>query len=351
MIAVALATVCFLLVEVALQVRSHVRFGQSVLSRVQTDPNNARDSRTGLRLLPPNQTSGGSLQLIRSNSFGLRSPEITLDKPEGTVRIAVLGASTVFGAYAPSNEATFPGRLERLLRERFPALQIEVINAGIPGFGLAEQTQLFQRLVADFKPDITIVYPGFNDFGAYCRSDSSEVAWRPQPLATLGLPNWLLSVELLLKNTVAVRTLPPGLQPLVDASSLDLSHYRVRLNGLLAALKAQGTEVIISRNTRSYRPEQPLDVQLDLSTTARFYNPCFDLLGLHRLYEMHNTAISEEAQTAGVTVVPLDALVPGGRDYFADASHFSARGEQLVSEVIAKALSPRLTAWRKGDGR
>lgn len=351
LVAVGLALAMFLVVEVALQWRSYLRFGQSILTSVQGQSVYTRDPQTGLLLLTPNMESGGKLQVIRSNGVGLRSPEIPADKPPGTIRVAVLGASTVFGAYAPHNESTFPGRLERLLRDRMPDRRIEVINAGIPGFGLANQARLFDRLIAGFSPDITIVYPGFNDFGAYCRGTGTESTWRPQPLVSFELPGWLLSVELLLKNTVALRTMPEGLQARVDAAALDLGPYRERLRALLATLRRHGTQPFVARNTRSYRPEQPLAEQLALSETARFYNPCFDLPGLHLLYDRHNDAIAAEAGALGVPVLPLDEVIPGGRAHFVDASHFSERGEQAVAEWLADALAPHLQALADGAAK
>lgn len=347
-VAVLLAAVLFAAVELALQWRSYLRTGQSVLTRLQGESTYLKDPGTGLMLLRPNHVSGGEQQTLRSNSHGLRSPEIALRKPEGTLRIAVLGASTVFGAYAPDNGGTFPALLEQRLRQRAPQRPVEVINAGMVGFGLRDQAVLFDKIVSRFAPDLTVVYPGFNDFGAYCRGAAAGDRWRPQPLLGIELPRWLLSVELLLKNTVPLRTKPEGLERLKDAASLDLGPYRERVRALIGTLRSHGTQVLIARNARSYRPDQPRALQLELSTTARFYNPCFDLDGLHLLYDRHNDAIAEEAAALGVEVLALDEVVPGGRDHFADASHFSERGEQLVADWLAERLAPRLGDVREG---
>lgn len=341
----------FLVVEGAMQWRSYLRLGQSILTSVQGRSVYSRDPRSGLLLLTPNMVSGGKLQIIRSNSVGLRSPEIPTGKPQGTIRIAVLGASTVFGAYAPDNESTFPGRLERLLRERMPGHRIEVINAGIPGFGLADQARLFDRVVAAYSPDITIAYVGFNAFAGYCHAGSAVSKWQPHPLVSFKLPSWLLSVELLLKNTMALRSMPDGLRASVDADALDLVPFRERLRFLLKTLQGHGTQVFVARNTRSYRPEQPLADQMELSTTARFYNSCFSLSGLHRLYSRHNDAIADEARALGIPALPFDTAIPGGRDYFVDASHFSERGERAVALLLADTLSPHLKALIDGSGQ
>lgn len=348
LMAVGLAVTLFVIAEIGLQWLSYHRSGQSIFAKLQGNSHYVPDPGTGLTLLRPSVEFGGAQQSIQSNSYGLRSPEIVLEKPKATLRIAVLGASTVFGAYAANNEGTFPARLEQTLRTAHPGLQVEVINAGLPGFGLDEQAQLFDRLIARFSPDITIVYPGFNDFGIYCRAPASGERWQPQPLARVALPPWLLSVELLLKNSVSIRTLPSGLQPTIDASTLDLSAYTGRLSRLMQTLQSHGTQVLFARNARSYRPDQPLEVQLDLSTTARFYNPCFDLQGLHVLYDRHNAAIDQVAKQKNIAVLPMDRAIPGGPEYFVDASHFSERGEQVAAEWLANYLSAMSPPLRRG---
>lgn len=348
MLAVLIAMLIFAALEAAIQWRSYKRTGHSIFTRVQGESTYVHDAELGFNLLRPNHRSGGGQQEVVSNSWGLRSPEITEAKPHGTVRIAVLGASTVMGAYAPTNQDTFPGRLQTLLRERFGDRPIEVINAGVVGLSIQQQTRLFERRISRFAPDLTIVYTGFNDFSNYCRKTSREQAWVARPLVAIDLPSWLLSIELLLKNTVPLRSLPMGLSPGVKVEALDLDPYQQKVGALLNALQASGTRPLIARNARSYRRDQPMAEQQRLSATARFYKPCFDLEGLHALYERHNDVISEVAATSGVPVLALDEVLPGGDKYFADASHFSPLGEQLVAAWLADRVEPMLRAITTG---
>ncbi|MFY7916535.1 MAG: SGNH/GDSL hydrolase family protein [Rubrivivax sp.] len=344
LLAVLAAVLMFGALEVLLQWRSYLRTGQSIFSKVQGGSTYVRDPELGFNLLRPSHSSGGKQQRIISNSWGFRSPEIPEAKPPGTLRIVVLGASTVMGAYAPTNDDTFPARLQSLLRERIFDRPIDVINAGVVGLSIQEQRRFFEHRVVRFEPDITIVYTGFNDFAGYCRRVSREQHQATRPLVVIGMPAWLLSIELLLKNTVQMRTLPEGLSPIVRVESLDIEPYRQSVQVLLQTLKASGTSPLIARNARSYRRDQSLEEQRRLSGTARFYNPCFDLDGLHQLYERHNDVISEVGGALGVPVLPLDEVLPGGEKYFADASHFSAMGEQVVATWLADRLEPLLRA-------
>lgn len=342
LLAVLVAVLMFSALEAAVQWRSYLRSGHSIFARMEGVSTYVHDAELGFNLLRPNHKSGGSQQVVVSNSWGLRSPEIPEAKPPGTLRIAVLGASTVMGAYARTNDETFPARLQALLRERVLDRSIDVINAGVVGLGIQQQTRLFESRVARFKPDITVVYPGFNDFAGYCQAVMREQRWGGRPIVVIGMPSWLLSIELLLKNTVQVRTPPAGLRPGVRVETLDMEPFRQRVRTLLRVLKSSGTSPLISRNARSYRRDQSLAEQQRLSATARFYNPCFNLDGLHALYERHNDVISEVASSLGVPVLPLDEVLPGGDKHFSDASHFSPLGEKIVAEWLAERLEPLL---------
>ncbi|HET9372944.1 MAG TPA: SGNH/GDSL hydrolase family protein [Vicinamibacterales bacterium] len=65
-----------------------------------------------------------------TNSFGLRSPEVAVPKPAGTYRILLLGDSFTFGFQAPDDEV-FARRLEVKLRSVPEWSNTEVVNAGV----------------------------------------------------------------------------------------------------------------------------------------------------------------------------------------------------------------------------
>lgn len=164
--------------EVALQLRSQWRTGQSIFTSRLEEPRYVRDPESGLLLLSPNRVVKGSQVTLRSNAMGLRSPEIPVTRSPGSWRIAVIGASTVMGAYAADTDQTFPLLLQQRLRERHPGRLIEVVNAGIVGFTLRDQQRMLETKVAALQPDLVIVYPGFNDFAGYCRAAKTEQAPR-----------------------------------------------------------------------------------------------------------------------------------------------------------------------------
>lgn len=335
------AALFFVAVEAALQVRSHLRFGQSVFNALRGETRYVEDARTGLKLLRPNRVFPGQEVEIRSNSLGLRSPELAPQRAPGSLRVAVVGASTVMGELTRSNDATFPALLGERLRERYPQREIEVVNAGISGYRLADQLRMLENVVLPLQPDLVIVYSGFNDFADYCRAEAPESSARRQGLPVVSLPDWLLSVEAVRRHTAFLRTGLPAPQTLLDPAAVDLQPYRAQLERLVARARDAGVPIVLATNARAYRPEQPLEEQMRLSAQARHFNPCFDLAGLNTLYDRHNGEILDVGRRLGVPVLPLHERIPGGREYFADASHFTLAGERLAAETIFAFLVRR----------
>ena len=94
------------------------------------------------------------------NSLGFKGKDITVAKDPSKKRIVVIGASTTYGMYVQSQE-TYAGRLEALLNESGD--NVEVINAGVPGYVSTEVLLNLQLRVLPLQPDLIILYEGRND--------------------------------------------------------------------------------------------------------------------------------------------------------------------------------------------
>src|SRR5262249_11117129 len=97
------AATIFLVIEVALQIQSEILIGESVFDVFTHQTRYVTDERTGLKLLRLNHVVPGTKLTTRANSLGLRSPEILPVRTAGSLRIAVVGASTVMGVKAATN--------------------------------------------------------------------------------------------------------------------------------------------------------------------------------------------------------------------------------------------------------
>ena len=94
---------------------------------------------------------------LRTNSRGLAGRDMAVDKPTGTARVAFVGDSFTFGFWADSFEHSFVGVFDK---EMTPS-GFDVLNFGVPGFGLKDIERQLESDVQPFQPDY-IVLASFN---------------------------------------------------------------------------------------------------------------------------------------------------------------------------------------------
>ena len=85
---------------------------------------------------------------------------IPLDKPKNTYRIFVLGESAAMGD--PDFAYGFSRYLQVMLRQRFPSMKFEIVNAGMVAINSHVILEM-ARQFADYKPDLFLVYAGSNE--------------------------------------------------------------------------------------------------------------------------------------------------------------------------------------------
>lgn len=337
--ALIICVLMLIFTEVALQIRSELRFGNSIFSKFGADEKPSmyqQSALLGVKSLTPNSRFEGSEAIIESNSLGLRMGEINNDT--STKRVIFLGASSVMGAYAKSNQHTSSELLEKKLSDQY-GMAVQVVNAGIAGLSVKEQATLLSNLLKYIKADVLILYTGLNDLAGYCQSSAKSDKYS---LPQVSLPKWLLSIDLALKNTVSIRHAPAAEVARETKPDFELKtdNYRQALARIKSIADANNLRVIAVHNGKSYRESQSLDTQLSLSETARYYNSCFTLATLYKSYELHNQAIDDVF--AGHPILSLEAIVPGGKKYFADASHMTLEGEKRLTDELAPQVATML---------
>lgn len=110
--------------------------------------------------------NGGQTILYRVNGDGFRGEELEVDPP---FRIAVYGDSFIQGEFS-SLENTFAERLEHYVSER-SGRSVEVVNAGVAGYGPDQVLRKLERELPTLKPDLVVVavFTG-NDYGDILRN-------------------------------------------------------------------------------------------------------------------------------------------------------------------------------------
>ncbi len=112
---------------------------------------------------------------VRINALGFRGPEIERAK-RGRFRIVALGESTTFGLTLLPDDRPWPEVLqERIGQEYSCEAPIEVVNAGVPGWTIANQIKRLEHDVLPLDPDVLLSYHGYNGFGYFLPGIASVV--------------------------------------------------------------------------------------------------------------------------------------------------------------------------------
>ena len=114
-------------------------------------------TRDGLIVHPPNLEvySYTHQQTVRTNSLGMRDREHTLEPADDAFRVLLLGDSFM-EALQVDFEESFPSLLEQRLQEAMKR-PVDVINAGVSGWGTDDQLTYLTRYGLPLEPDLVLV--------------------------------------------------------------------------------------------------------------------------------------------------------------------------------------------------
>lgn len=117
--------------------------------------------------LVPNSTKVFTGVDMSINAYGMRDKAYSLQKPNNTFRIAVLGDSITQGNGIEYHE-TYATRLEEMLNaDENISYDVEVLNFGVIGYSFSQYIELYKTKVKQFEPDLVIVGQCINDLEYY----------------------------------------------------------------------------------------------------------------------------------------------------------------------------------------
>ncbi len=99
---------------------------------------------------------GGIIGTLKTESHGFRGEEVSMEKPPGTFRIMILGDSSAFG-YGVNQDEVFAEVLQKMLRDKYPGKNIEVINGAVMGYTTFSSRNFFLEKGLEFEPDAIII--------------------------------------------------------------------------------------------------------------------------------------------------------------------------------------------------
>jgi lysophospholipase L1-like esterase len=330
-LAFSIATVAALLVcEVVLRVYVTSR-GWTANCYITGDAFFVPDPFSG-HTLRPNLRLRSSTYDITVNSLGMRGPEIAVEKPAGIKRIAILGASSVFGYLVPDGEDSCRV-LEELLVER--GQECQVINAGVPGFNMQQVTARFNWQVTPLQPDIVIVYLGWNDIVSLISEDPYAERFLVRPAPSLATR---IMIHSTLYGLLRYRLFPPSAARFVpkgDQRSITpagAAAFRERLETLLETTERSGAAVIVCTQVMAAHPEAPQELSNYLGDNEEQI----------KLTREIGPWVSEELQTIAknhqLHFIDAKIEIPPDATVLGDAIHLTRKGHEQLAELWCDEL-------------
>jgi len=331
-------------------------------------------------LIPNRRTALGGGGSVEVNSLGFRGAEIAVEKPPGTFRIVALGGSTTFGYHLSikSTQDTYPYKLEQELRRRLPARQIEVVNAGVPGYTMRMSLLNFVTRITWLDPDMIIVYHGANDASAFRSQDDlarSVVEADITSVHAIGtlerlifgsyafldlryrIPRLLSKLEAG-RDGVSQRRGPNASQPHpprdVPLPSTLAAHER-HLRDLVLAARDAGTRVAVVRQATvavpdctsrpdSHRRNDAEQLQDLICMQIDRYYPHLDRRGIERTLESIAEIQRRIADEFDLIWIDANEAIPDTPEYHSDMCHLWPAGTALLARTIADGLEARIPA-------
>jgi hypothetical protein len=105
--------------------------------------------------LKPNMDGWFQASRFTTNSHGLADKEYTLEKPDNTFRVAVIGSSWTMGTGVEQQE-NYHSLIEAQLNEKYPDRNFEFVNFAVEMYGLRELVGTLKYRVEAWQPDLIL---------------------------------------------------------------------------------------------------------------------------------------------------------------------------------------------------
>lgn len=328
---------------------------------------------------PPSTTLPDGLT---TNNFGFRGPDLSLHKPERTIRIACVGASAVVDIHhAPwSGPELLQHWLNQWALSRKLDLRFEVLNAARDALTSTDIRAVVHWEVLPFDVDYIIYYEGANQCG---RTDLQkhvrlqETGSAPnapgalhlgphieRQLPPLGfLRQFSHGGRRLSQITNLGRQLPEPPKPHqelalpsgIDELRPDLARHGEilqmgtilrDLDTMLADCRSNGTELLLCSFAHCVQEGMLLDMEEGHSLYSHLNGDFWPLsyATMRRLFDLQNRCFRTWAGARKIRFFDLAAQFPNDPRLFLDVVHTTEAGSRLRHWLLLANLIPQITA-------
>ncbi len=318
---------------------------------------------------------------IQHNAQGFRrSSNVSREKPEGTYRIFLMGASTAYGLgglwshiqrdYAVlDNSETIDAYLEEYLNEAFPGAEIEVINAAITSTWTHHHLIYLNQTILKFDPDMILFLDGYNDFyffdkrhnqfASYSYNLPSRVIMGDPSISSLVYANgwwlfrWSAFAHLLSRGG---RTLKRAITPRREQRPLDVERAMAGLeevfpNNALKMHRRMGLILLDEGVTPVFMLQPMLILERDRAKMTEIERRLFEFNVestrpnfeefMRRAVDFVGAREREMTEEIGAEFLDLTGIYKDAdAQIYTDYAHFTPHGNAVLARYIADHLIP-----------
>jgi lysophospholipase L1-like esterase len=276
----------------------------------------------------------------RHCSRGFRGADVAMPKPEGRFRIVCMGESSTYCVGIENDEQTYPARLEVHLKALMPGTELDVINAGVPGYTSIENLLRLQFHVLPLKPDLIVYYYTHNDVHARTMAGLSRDyreysrSWF-EPHDDYGIVGRINRRRALAKGVIANLVRGGGKR---GRSPSNIPHnppdaFRANLTAFATIAQAFGVSVLFVNPNYSLRGGDQAEGRDGL---------------YGRAVQEHRKVVEEVSHAVGAGLCDIVGKVPYPddpnafpSDCYIDSAHFNESGADRAAEAVAEAIAAR----------
>ncbi len=305
---------------------------------------------------------------LRTNRYGFRGPELSLQKGSNIVRIAFLGASTTIAmhSFPFSYPEHFGYWLNMWLKANNYSLQAEIINAGREGIGSSDIAAILEQEVLPLAPDYVIYYEGANDlyvgpdlfdsggrFASYPSQELLPRKWVQYSLVAKVIDDFyrvrIVPILAEWRRPPSKLIFPDGVnedEPDIDRSDLpgNLSSILNDLHHISALSEKSSVRFLMSSFVwlNGSEPEimshKTRHVEI-LSQVNRAFWP-LSQPDIRRLVDFQNRVFQRFAALSKLDFMDIEGSLPRDPNLFTDGIHFTPEGVRMQAWVALAEFLP-----------
>jgi len=305
-----------------------------------------------------------------TNNVGLRGEPLSQPKPDGEVRIFLIGGSTA-ECLGISDGESIDRVLQVALQDHAPAgLSVRVYNAGKSGDRSPDHVAMLTQRILHLEPDVVVVVAGINDLlGAMHGYDYLHPAgrtfslWRSLPLLAteFQIPRRLHALarrmrpgeravleEVGWKTTYREKAALQRSKPVTDAlPTTDLGHFDTNMTTIAGLAEAHDFDLVLMTQASTW--SSSVDPEARDWHWMRYRNDfVYGEEVMDEALEQYNDVTRRIAADRRLMLYDLAAEAPKSLDLFIDDVHFNVAGAAYAADGLARSLLDR-DIWHTAD--